>query len=90
MLYDTPVGLGVRWIDQPGAAATAALAPAAAATVPPIAKNSAIGEMTVAADRRRKNRRRMRASPLTVAGAAASVPGARGKVSRPTDGCTVI
>ena len=39
----------------------------AAAAVPPIANNSAISEMTVAADRRCKNRRPTRASLLTVA-----------------------
>ena len=74
---DPPVGLGVVWIDQPEAAATDALAPVAATVVPPIAKNSAISEMTAAAEERCKDRRRMRDSLLTVAIAAASVPRAQ-------------
>src|SRR6516164_2029595 len=65
MLNDPPAGLGVCWIDQPEAAAAAAPAPVAATVVPPIAKNSAISEMTVAAEDRSKNRRRMRDSPCS-------------------------
>ena len=57
MTSDPPVGLGVCWIDQPEAAATAALAPVAATVVPPTAKSSAISEMTAAAEDRCKNRR---------------------------------